>query len=191
MRYGVVILFCCAVLNGCDDGGDMRDTQRYETYEASTFFADGASARRPVEGTVSQESLIDRDPYETGMEDGRMVEHAPVELTTQLLQRGQERYQIYCAPCHGLDGAGKGMVVQRGYTPPATFHQPRLREAEDGYLFIVISQGLGRMPPYTAQIDASDRWAIVGYIRALQLSQHTQAASLTQEQKAHFDGGEP
>jgi hypothetical protein len=158
---------------GCEDGGDMKDQPRYEAMEASSFFEDGASARLPVAGTVSREEIVDDEPFVTGRRaEQSYVDHAPVELSMKLLRRGRQRYDIYCSPCHGYDGYGKGIIVQRGYTPPPSLHEDRLRRSPDGYLFSVITHGAGRMPPHAAQVQVSDRWAIIAYLRALQVSQH-------------------
>lgn len=157
---------------GCEDGGDMKDQPRYEAMEASAVFDDGTSARTPVPGTVSRTAIVGRRPYRTGRNDDETyLKHAPVNLSMDLLRRGRQRFDIYCAPCHGFDGYGRGIIVQRGYTPPPSLHEDRLRRSPDGYLFNVITHGAGRMPPYAAQVRTRDRWAIIAYLRALQLSQ--------------------
>jgi len=107
----------------------------------------------------------------------------PVALTPQLLQRGQERFNIYCAPCHGATGEGNGMIVRRGYPPPPSYHIDRLRAAADGHFFEVITNGFGRMYEYGTRVPVEDRWAIIAYIRALQLSQHVTPEELPAEDR--------
>jgi mono/diheme cytochrome c family protein len=150
---------------------DMHDQPRLEPLESSDFYHDGRGSRSPVEGTVARGSLSD-DPYlTTGLKNGELVDEFPFEVTAEVLARGQERYGIFCAPCHDSVGTGRGMVVQRGYPEAASFHIDRLRKEPAGYYFDVITRGFGRMPAYAAQIPARDRWTIVAYVRALQLSQ--------------------
>ena len=129
--------------------------------------------RPPVAGTVARGQLRDDMAYYTGKDDnGTFIRGLPVSMTMQLLERGRERYDIYCAPCHSRIGDGRGMVFRYGYPPPATHHDPRIRESEDGYLFEVITNGYKNMPAYRNQVPVADRWAIVAYMRALQRSQN-------------------
>ncbi len=165
----------CAVaalllLGGCRR--DMQDQPRYEPLEGSSFFADGRSSRPPVEGTVARGRLeLDRHLH-TGKDGEAFATTFPFPITEKLMERGRERYEIFCSPCHDRIGTGRGMVVRRGLSQAASFHDDRLRKAEVGYFFDVISNGFGRMYSYSAQIpDPADRWKIVAYIRALQLSQ--------------------
>jgi len=166
------MLLATAAVAGCRQ--DMHDAPRYEAFEESDFFADKRSMRPLVEGTVARGMLRDNDLYYTAAApDGDLTATLPSEVVVDkaLLERGQERFNIYCAPCHSQLGDGNGMVVQRGYKRPTSFHDPRLREARVGYFYDVITNGFGQMPNYAAQIAPADRWAIVAYIRALQLSQ--------------------
>ena len=137
----------------------------------SDFFRDGSSARPIVEGTVARGTLQEDEAFFTGKVSGAAVTEMPFAVDALVLDRGEERYNIYCTPCHDATGSGKGMVVQRGYRPPPSFHDERLRAAAPGHFFDVMTNGFGAMPDYRAQIAPRDRWAIVAYIRALQLAQ--------------------
>lgn len=151
---------------------DMHDQPRYEPLEASTFFKDGRASRPQVPGTVARGQLkIDGLLY-SGKIAGKPVDAFPFPITKDILARGQERYNIFCAPCHARIGDGAGMIVQRGMRQPPSFHIQRLREAPAGYYFDVITNGFGAMYSYADRVAVNDRWAIVAYIRALQLSQN-------------------
>lgn len=151
---------------------DMHDQPKYTPYRPASFFVDQRSARPPVEGTVPRGQLRDDELLETGKINDKISAVFPVPIDTRVMQRGRERYDIFCSPCHGLTGEGNGMVVQRGYRRPPSLHIDRLREALPGHVFDVITNGFGAMPDYAAQIPVADRWAITAYMRALQLSQH-------------------
>jgi mono/diheme cytochrome c family protein len=157
---------------------DMQDQPKYKNLRGSAFFDDQRSARPLVEDTVARGALWQDDRLTTGKENGKLVAALPVPLTRALLERGRERFGIYCTPCHGLTGNGLGMVVQRGFRQPPSFDIDRLREVPVGYFFDVMSHGFGAMPDYAAQIPPSDRWAIAAYLRALQLSQRTTIADV-------------
>jgi len=172
---------------------DMQDQPKAIAYRENTFFKDGTSSRTPVEGTVPRGYLReDRAFYfgkkpETGktatLQTGAPanpaamfpddVEEFPLSITKEILNRGQERYQIFCSSCHGLTGYGDGIVARRGFNKPApaSFHQEKLRQAPVGHFFDVITNGWGAMPSHASQIPVADRWAIIAYVRALQLSQ--------------------
>ncbi len=167
-----VVLLSAALVTGCRQ--DMHDTPRYEALEESDFFADKRAMRPIPEGTVARGNLREDDVYYTGKVDGEVVHTLPAQITVDkaLLDRGQQRYNIYCAPCHSTLGDGNGTIVQRGYKRPASYHDPRLRTMGIGYFYDVITNGFGQMPDYSAQVAPADRWAIAAYIRALQLS-HT------------------
>lgn len=170
----------------------MTNQPRYEPLEASTFFEDGRSARHLVPGTVARGQLMLDMPLATGRADGQVVDTLPIPVTRDLLERGQERYDIYCAPCHDRVGMGRGMIVRRGYPRPPSFHAPRLRQAPVGHFFEVITQGFGaQMPAYDWMISPSDRWAIIAYIRALQLSQHATLAAVPEAQRQHLQDTQP
>jgi mono/diheme cytochrome c family protein len=157
---------------------DMHNQPKYRGLRASTFFANGSSARPLVEGTIARGTLQEDEAFFTGKINKVAVKELPFPIDQQLLDRGEERFNIYCSPCHGRTGEGNGMVVQRGYRTPPSFHQDRLRQADVGYLFDVMTNGFGAMPDYRVQIAPRDRWAIVAYIRALQLSQHATTADV-------------
>ena len=158
------------LVTGCRQ--DMHDQPKYTPLRESTFFADSRSARPLVEGTVARGQLRDDDLLYTGKMNGQDATVFPAPVTAQTLARGRERFDIYCSPCHGRTGQGDGMVVLRGYRRPPTFHQDRLRDAPVGHFFDVITNGFGAMPDYASQVRVEDRWAIIAYVRALQLSEH-------------------
>jgi mono/diheme cytochrome c family protein len=164
-----------AGLAGCDN---MQHQDYVRPYEASVHFADGASARLPPAHTVARRAPAPDDPVATGKMADLLVTEIPVPLTHDLLERGRERFGIFCAACHGEDGYGQGLVVRRGFPAPPSLHEARLREAPAGQLFDVITHGTGRMYPQADQIEPRDRWAIVAYLRALQRSQHATLADL-------------
>jgi hypothetical protein len=156
----------------------MHDQPRYEPLEASSFFADGRASRPLVPGTVARGQLRTDTHFYLGKVDGALVDALPLPVTRPLLERGRERYDIYCSPCHDRLGSGQGMIVRRGFRRPPSLHIDRLREAPIGHFFDVISNGFGVMTDYAAQVTPPDRWAIAAYIRALQLSQHAQLADV-------------
>jgi hypothetical protein len=156
----------------------MADQPRYDPLEPSAFFADGQSARQPVPDTVARGQLRDDTLLFTGKENGQDATRFPYPVTHEVLERGQDRFEIYCAPCHGRTGDGDGMIVRRGFIAPPSFHTDALRAAPVGHLFDVETNGLGAMPSYASQVPVRDRWAVAGYIRALQLSQHADVSAL-------------
>lgn len=160
---------------------DMHDQPKYTAYERSEFFADQRSARPVVEGTIAQGHLNGDDLLHAGRVGGQPATMFPFAVDEPLMRRGRERYDIFCSPCHGLTGEGDGMVVQRGYRRPPSFHVDRLRQAPPGHLYDVITNGFGAMPDYAAQIPVRDRWAIAAYMRALQLSQNAAGTDLPPE----------
>jgi hypothetical protein len=176
-RLWVLVLgFGVLTVLGCQQ--QMAEQPRYDPLEPSTFFADGQSARQLVPNTVARGQLRDDAHLHTGRTATSFAETFPFAITHPVLERGQERYNIFCSPCHDRVGNGDGMIVRRGYTRPPAFSVERLRSAPPGHFFTVITHGLGAMPGYAAQIPASDRWAITAYIRALQLSQHATLAEV-------------
>jgi hypothetical protein len=165
----------------------MADQPRYDALEPSVFFTDGRSARPAVKGTVARGyAHLDEHLYR-GTIASVPADRLPVPLTHQLLVRGQERYDIYCSPCHDRVGNGQGMIVRRGFSPPPSFHNERLRQAPMGHFFIVMTEGYGTMPDYGAQVPPDDRWAIAAYIRALQLSQYATLADLSEEERRRLE----
>ncbi len=194
--YNIALLFFVLLLTaGCYRGRpskkppihiipDMDSQPRYDTQEKSDFFEDDLAMRHPVSGTIAVGHLRENPEYFSGKDArDRFVDENPVEINMPLLQRGQERYDVYCAPCHSRVGDGKGIMTNHGYIPPPTFHSERLRDIENGYLFDVISNGVRSMPAYSHQISINDRWAIVAYVRALQRSQNATLEDVPEEKR--------
>jgi mono/diheme cytochrome c family protein len=161
----------------------MNDEPRYKPLAASDFFADGQSARPRVAGTIAHGHLRLDEAFYTGRVNGAAVATFPVPVTRDLLARGQQRFDIFCSPCHGRAGNGDGMVVQRGFKAPPSYHIDRLRDAPVGHFFDVMTNGLGAMVSYRSRVSPMDRWAIAAYIRALQLSQLAPLADVPDEQR--------
>jgi len=149
----------------------MQDQPKFFPQRGTTFYADGRSSRPQVDNTVARGQLHEDTYFHTGMKDGKEGDALPFPVTMDVLARGQERYNVYCTPCHSRVGNGAGMIVQRGYAQAGNFHTARLKAAPLGHFFNVISNGYGAMPDYSAQLTPADRWAVVAYIKALQLSQ--------------------
>jgi mono/diheme cytochrome c family protein len=166
---------------------DMHDQPKYIPLRPSDFFGDGRSERPLLEGTVARGHLKDDVAFYTGKgPDGKPVDAFPFPVTREVIGRGQQRFNIYCAPCHGRLGNGDGMIPRRGFRHPPTYHQDRLRNVPNGYIFDVISAGFGAMPDYAAQIEPRDRWAIVAYVRALQLSQNATVADVPADMRGQL-----
>lgn len=172
-------------LSGCRQ--DMQDQPKFIPLRANNFYPDQRSARDPVAGTVARGQLDDDTYFLTGKHGNVLGNELPDQLSkeaiAQILARGQNRYNIYCTPCHARVGDGRGMIVQRGYRRPPSFHEERLRNAPLGHFFDVMSNGFGAMPDYAAQIKASDRWTIAAYIRALQRSQNAREADVAPQDR--------
>jgi hypothetical protein len=183
-------LFCgLLLLVGCRQ--EMANQPRFEPLEASSFFADGRAARPLVPGTVARGQLrLDTHLHE-GKVDGAVVETLPFPLSPDLLTRGRERYGIFCSPCHDRTGAGQGLIVQRGFPHPPSFHTDRLREIAIGHFVEVMTEGFGVMPRYAAQLDSVERWAIAAYIRALQLSQHATLEDVPDDRRSQLQELKP
>ncbi len=205
LPFAVCLLLFALLGSACRQ--DMHDQPKYEIYEKSNFdsFKKDESASRPIPAnTVARGHLNDDTLLYTGKLDqtgsqsqsqgtsefSGFADTFPFEVKAEDLKRGGERFNIYCSVCHDRTGSGQGMVVKRGYKQPPSFHSDRLRGAPAGYLFDVISRGFGAMPDYAAQIQARDRWLIVAYIRALQLSQNTKQDELTPDEKNKIQSGE-
>ena len=169
-----VSLLLCGItlcgLSGCRQG--MYNQAKAKPLAASPLFPDGAAARPAVPGAIPRDWHGDEPVFTGKSDDGKLLARLPMPLTRELLERGRERYDIYCAVCHDRGGTGQGIIVQRGFPPPPSFHQDRLRQAPIGHIFDVISHGYGAMYPYATRVEPPDRWAIAAYIRALQLSQN-------------------
>lgn len=198
-----------ALVVGCDRL-DMYDQPRYKPLAGSDFFVDGLSARPRVEGTIARGELHDDEPLYTGKEAGTLVSQIPQSVygalydnpslrfdqpldqaqpaaqRRALLMRGRERFDIHCSVCHGRTADGDGMIVRRGFRKPPSLHIERLRNAPAGHFFDVITSGLGAMPSYANRIDVADRWAIVAYVRALQLSQNARISDVPSDKIQAF-----
>jgi mono/diheme cytochrome c family protein len=166
------------LLTACGCHRDMYDQPRFEPLEMSEFFVDQRSARPRVAGTIAYRAPAPGDVRQTGRVADQLVDEIPIPVDLAVLRRGQERFNIYCSVCHGRTGVGDGMIVERGYKRPPTYHTDRLRGLPVGHFFEVITQGYGVMPSYATQVAVDDRWAIAAYIRALQLSQYANASEL-------------
>jgi len=189
-RAARIELFVClmflAILSGCRQ--DMHVQPRYQPEDPSSFFADGRSERPPVEGTVARGQLRTDELLFTGMVNGVVADLFPFPITSADLSRGRERYNIYCSPCHDYTGGGNGMIVQRGFPSPPSLHLDRLRQAPAGHFFEVITNGLGMMYSYASRVSPEDRWRIVAYIRALQISQHGSTTDVPESQRPALAG---
>jgi hypothetical protein len=177
-----VVLLAAA---GCRQ--DMHDQPKYRPFRESTLFEDGRSARPLVAGTVARGQLREDDVYFTGKRGRDFVSELPVKLTPELLARGRERFQIFCSPCHGRTGRGDGMVVQRGFKAPSSYHVDRLRAMPVGYFYDVITNGFAAMSDYSAQIPPLDRWAFAAYVRTLQYSQYAPAVDVPADKRPELD----
>jgi len=164
------------MMAGCRQ--DMQDQPKFIPQRGTTFFADGRSARPQVANTVARNQMHTDEYFYTGIENGKEGDGLPIALTPSVMQRGQERYNIYCTPCHSRVGNGAGMIVQRGYRPAGNYSQPFLMNAPLGHFFAVMTNGYGAMPDYASQLNPEDRWAVAAYIRALQLSQNAKASDV-------------
>ena len=169
---------------------DMQDQPKYIPLRPSTFFGDGRSERPLIEGTVARGHLDEDTVFYTGKgADGKFVDTFPFAVTKDVIQRGQQRFNIYCTPCHDYTGNGNGMVVQRGFRHPPSYHIDRLRQVPNGYIFDIMTNGFGAMPSYALQVQPADRWAIVSYIRALQLSENVSPNDVPADARAQLAQG--
>jgi mono/diheme cytochrome c family protein len=171
------------LLAGC---GNMKKQEYARTEEPRAELPRGTTAQLPPAYTVPHRPEPPDAVVATGERAGRLVADIPVEVTAALVARGRERFDIYCAVCHGPDGYGHGIVVQRGFPAPPSYHDPRLRNAPAGYFFRVITQGHGLMYSYADRLAVADRWAVVAYVRALQLSQHARFADLADSDRSRL-----
>ena len=188
---GLVVLTLLALFSTAACRQDMQDQPKYIPLRPSDFFPDGRSERPLVDGTVARGHLQDDVLLYTGKgPDGKFSNDFPFPVSKAVLERGQQRFDIYCAPCHDRLGTGDGKIVRRGFRHPPSYHIDRLREAPNGYLFDVVTNGFGAMPDYAAQIQANDRWAIVAYIRALQLSQNASINDVPADARAQLNQGD-
>jgi mono/diheme cytochrome c family protein len=176
------------LLSGCARL-DMQDQPKYKYERPSDFFADGRSGRPEVDGTVARGSLnTDVAFYEGKGADGKDIDAFPLVVDKALVERGQAKFDTFCAPCHGRIGNGLGMIVRRGFKQPPSYHIDRLRQAPVGHFYDVITNGYGAMLNYSQQVSVRDRWAIVAYIRALQYSENADITDLSADARAHVGG---
>jgi cytochrome c5 len=165
----------------------MANQARYDPLEPSDFFADGMAARPRIEGTVARGDISGNPFFDTGKINGQVGDGFPMPVTLDLVNRGQDRFNVYCSHCHGRLGDGNGMIPSRGYRRPPSYHSSRLRNATTGHFFDVMTNGFGAMPPYRTMIPPQDRWAIVAYIRALQLSQSATVGDVPAGERTKLD----
>lgn len=185
---GVCAAMLCVFAGGCQIRQDMADQPKNRPLSPSPFFDDGRSERPLLENTVARGSIADDDLFVPKESNA-----FPLPLTPELLKRGQERYKIFCSPCHGIQGDGNGMIVMRGMKRPPSFtdqHDPRLRQVPNGYLYDVVTNGFGAMLSYSAQVPPADRWAIIAYVRALQLSRNIPASELPPDVREKLPKGD-
>ncbi len=180
------LLVLAVALVGCRQ--DLHDMPRFEPLEGSDMFANGAASRIPPAHTVARGQLnADTEKYTGANDAGEWVAELPIQATATVLERGEERYNIYCTPCHDRTGAGNGMIVQRGFKQPPSYHEERLRMMPVGYFFDVASNGYGQMSGYKAQISVEDRWAIAAHIRVLQRAAYAPYDALGSDDRARVD----
>lgn len=206
MRHLLPLLLLAVIATGCQE---MYDQPKVKPLAKSDFFSDGFGARQPIAGTVARGHMKLDDQLYTGKAPVGAATPAgdsgaaavpsqwatsdlswtfPMPVTREVLARGHEQFNVFCSPCHGKLGDGKGMIVQRGFKAPPSFHEERLRTAPPGYVFSVITNGFGVMYSYASRVPVNDRWAIAAYIKALQLSQNMDASQLTPQQQRGLEG---
>ncbi len=183
--HAVVIAAVCVALVGCRQ--DMHDAPSYDPLQATNFFANGAASRPLVPNTVARGQLRADEHLYTGKINGQVANEFPMPVTKQVLDRGQERFNVYCSPCHGRTGEGNGIIVQRGFRQPPSYHEERLRNVPVGYFFDVMTNGFGAMQDYSAQVTVPDRWAIAAYIRVLQLSRSATVNDVPADRRGDLD----
>jgi hypothetical protein len=188
-RYLATFILVSLTLTGCRR--DMFNQPSSRPLEKSDFFRDNNMASRPVEPhTVARGQLNEDEAFYRGMVGTNLVTTFPIPITREVLERGRQRFDIYCAPCHGRTGDGRGMIVQRGYPAPPSYHIDRLRQAPVGHFFDVITRGYGMMFSYAQRVAPEDRWAIAAYIRVLQASQNVPATMLTETERTQLGGAQ-
>ena len=165
----------------------MHDAPRYEPLESSVFFTNGQSSRTPVANTVARGQLREDEHLYNGKVGGQLATEFPMPVTADTMARGQERFNVFCSPCHGRTGDGTGMIVQRGFRRPPSYYEERLLNAPVGYLFDVMTNGFGAMQDYSAQVPVADRWAIAAYIKALQLSRRGTVNDVPAERREQLE----
>lgn len=199
MRINLIII-SALLLTGCFRGSkfesppihlnpNMDNQQKYRSLEESNFFEDGSTMRKPIEGTIARGMIAENHSYLSGKnDDGSYLMINPVELSIEVLNRGQDRYNIYCSVCHSQVGNGKGIVTQYEYPViPANLHDQRIREQADGEMYNTIVYGLRSMPAYGYQINTDDVWSIIHYVRALQRSQNATIEDLPKDEQSRLN----
>jgi mono/diheme cytochrome c family protein len=181
----VMIVAACVALAACRQ--DMHDAPSYDPLQQTNFFANGAASRPLVANTVARGQLREDEHLYTGKVNGQVATEFPMPVTRETLDRGQERFNVYCSPCHGRTGLGDGMIVQRGFRAPPSYHDERLRNVPVGYFFDVMTNGFGAMQDYSAQVTVPDRWAIAAYIRVLQLSRSATVDDVPADRRGDLD----
>ena len=192
MRTGFLILSGAALLAGCRQ--DMHDQPKYKPLRESNFFADKRQSRPVLPNTVARGDLREATEFYSGKTaaDAKVdLDYFPMPVNREVLERGHQRFDVFCSPCHGRLGNGAGMIVKRGFKAPPSYHIERLRTAPVGHFYDVITNGYGSMYNYAAQITPRDRWAIVSYIRVLQFSQNVTTADITPDMRAKLDAPPP
>lgn len=185
-RIGIMLVIV-VVTAGCELRQAMYNQARLKPLAASDFFKDGQGSRPLVVGTIPYGHLEEDDLFYRGTLNGKQSEVFPFAITEADLNAGRTQYEIFCSVCHGYSGNANGMIVQRGFKPPPSLHEDRLREAPVGYIFSVITNGFNVMPAYGKMIPHKERWQIIAYVRALQASQHMKAADLSPEERSKLD----
>ena len=185
LRAGLLACGLALAMSACRQ--DMHDQPKYRPLRGSELFADKRSARPLVEGTVARGTLREDTAFFTGKTAAGFVTELPVPLNPELLARGRSQFQVFCTPCHGQTGRGDGMIVQRGFKAPSSYHVDRLRQMPVGYFYDVITIGFGAMSDYAAQVPPKDRWAIAAYIKTLQLSQYAPASDVPEDKRAELE----
>ena len=183
--HAVVVAAACLALVGCRQ--DMHDAPSYDPLQGTAFFSNGAASRTLVVNTVARGQLRTDEHLYTGKVNGQAATEFPMPITDEVMARGQERFNVYCSPCHGRTGQGDGMIVQRGFRAPPSYHEERLRNAPVGYFFDVMTNGFGAMQDYSAQVTVPDRWAIAAYIRVLQLSRSATVNDVPADRRGDLD----
>jgi mono/diheme cytochrome c family protein len=186
VQFSLCVAACFLFLSGCQLKQDMANQPKARPLSPSEFFDDGRSERPLLENTVARGALADDALFVP-----KDSNNFPLPVNQELLERGEERYQIFCTPCHGLQGDGNGLIAMRGMKHPPSYHQDRLRQVPNGYLYDVVTNGFGAMLGYSAQIPPRDRWAIISYVRALQLSRNAHVADLPGDVREKLNSGGP
>lgn len=186
-NLGLWLLGVALATSGCGIRKAMYDQPKYKPFQQSDFFGDDRASRPLIEGTIARGHLHEDKFLYEGKVNGQFATTFPFPMTREVLLRGQERFNIYCSPCHDQAGTGNGMVAQRGFKHPPSYTEQRLIDSPPGYFFDVMTRGFGQMSGYAAQVKPEDRWAIAGYIRVLQLTRHATLADVPEAERAQLE----